>query len=208
MWRGVLSRANQPVVGTGANSHIAFTGRICEYPNMDLGLDIRELELTDRAEASQLQSTGAKAIGVKRLRERHHALARLLAQGVKPGEAALIAGYCPSRVSILQRDPAFQELLTHYRSQMNLAAIDLGTRLGHLGSTAIEELQERLEEAPETFTNRELMEASELAADRTGYGPQSTTKNLNVNVNLAQRLEAARKRAGDAPPLPAPKAVS
>jgi hypothetical protein len=36
------------------------------------------------------------------------------------------------------------------------------------------------------------MEITKLGADRTGFGPQSSQ--LNVNVDLSGRLEAARKR--------------
>ena len=39
----------------------------------------------------------------------------------------------------------------------------------------------------------QLMELTKLGADRTGHGPQSST-NLNVRVDLADRLKAARQR--------------
>ena len=47
---------------------------------------------------------------IKRLTHRHHNLARTLASGVKPGDAAIMCGYSPCRGFILQTTPAFNRL--------------------------------------------------------------------------------------------------
>lgn len=131
---------------------------------------------------------------VKRVSERHHSLARLLAAGVKPGEAAIILGYHPSRVSILQSDPAFKELMFFYRKNVDLEYAEVHQRMAGLSKEALAELTERLEQSPEKFSTQALIELLTVLADRTGHGPQTTTKNLNVNVDLGDRLAAARKR--------------
>lgn len=140
------------------------------------------------------EEKGSAAPAIKRLSERHHALARNLASGMKPGEAALICGYVSSRVSILQADPAFKELVEFYRRDVTAQYRDLHQRLGGLAMDAAEELAERLEETPEDLSIGQLMEITKMGADRTGYGPQSSTTNLNINIGAADRLKAARER--------------
>jgi len=140
------------------------------------------------------EEKGSRAPALKRLGERHHALARALASGLSPGEAAVICRYELSRVSILQSDPAFRELLTFYRDDVNRQYLGLHEQLSGLASDAAEELATRLTEEPEKFSIGQLMEVTKMGADRTGHGPQSSSTNVNVNVDLAGRLEAARKR--------------
>lgn len=130
---------------------------------------------------------------LKRIKDSHHAVARLLADGVRPIEIALITGYAPGRISHLNKDPAFRELVDFYRQNIDLARQDLHDRLAALSFDAAQELQRRLEESPDDFSLKELMSVVAMTADRTGYGPKTTQ--VNVNVNLAERLEAARRRA-------------
>jgi hypothetical protein len=96
------------------------------------------------------------------LRASHHQLAQLLVKGVSESEASLITGYSISRISILQRDPTFAELLANYSTQRELAFADTLDRMRVLGLSALDELQERLENDPTRWTNREVMEMAEL----------------------------------------------
>ena len=153
---------------------------------------VRELDAADIALLSEERGTQAPAI--KRLSERHHALARNLAGGMAPGDAAIVCGLSSSRVSILQADPAFRELVLFYRSAVQAEYRDLHVRLSGLALDAADELAGRLEEDPESLSTGQLMEVVKMGADRTGFGPQSSSTNLNVNVDLAGRLEAARRR--------------
>lgn len=175
---------------------------------MDVGLDIfrttgraakpctatrvRELDESDLVLLGE--EKGSKAPALKRLGERHHALARALASGMAPGEAAIVCRYDSSRVSILLDDPAFRELLVFYRESVNEKYLGLHEQLGGLAGDAAEELADRLEQEPEKFSVGQLMEVVKMGADRTGHGPQSSTTNVNVNVDLASRLQEARKR--------------
>ena len=151
---------------------------------------VRELDHADMVLLSS--ERGVKPSAVKRLTERHHALARNIASGMSITEAALFQGYTISRVSILQGDPAFKELLGFYRADAQRPYRDLHVRLSGLAMDAAEELSNRMEEEPDKVSIGQLMELTKMGADRTGFGPQAT--NLNVNVDLAGRLEAARKR--------------
>lgn len=153
---------------------------------------VRELE---RADLELLATEkGSKSNAIKRITDRHHALARLLARGHPPSQAAAIAGYCLSRVSVLQDDPAFRELLEFYRSEVDVAFRGVDAKLAGVASDALDLLQERLEEEPDKVSTNQLMEVVKLGADRTGFGPQSSSMNMNVNVNMADKLEAARRR--------------
>lgn len=159
-------------------------------PNPVVAAVVRELDHADMVLLAV--EKGSKPSAVKRLTDRHHALARNIASGMAIGDAAILQGYTISRVSILQGDPAFKELLSFYRDAAERPYRDLHVRLSGLAMDAAEELSSRLEDEPEKIPIGQLMELTKMGADRTGYGPQAT--NLNVNVDLAGRLEAARKR--------------
>lgn len=130
---------------------------------------------------------------IKRLRETHHALAKAIADGLSQTDAAIRTGYSISRVSILMGDPTFQELVEHYRENRALAYRDMHQAMADLGLDALQELHARLEETPEELSNQLLHDIAKTFADRTGYAP--VAKSVNVNVDIAGRLAAARKRA-------------
>lgn len=157
-------------------------------------VQVRALDDTDIALLQE--ERGTKAPPLKRLSERHHALARCLASGMEPGDAAITCGYVASRVSILQVDPAFQELLSFYRQHVEEKYLDMHGVLAGLSLDAAMELRERLETDMQaddkSMSVGQLVELTKLGADRTGFGPQSSQ--VNVNVDLAGRLQAARER--------------
>lgn len=135
----------------------------------------------------------SEAPPIKKLRERHHALARILASGVSHSEASLICNYSISRISILLDDPSFKELIHLYRETTAEKYFDGHKAMAELHLDSIEELRERLEDDPENFSNGQLMELAKLTADRTGLGPSTKTE-VDVKVGLADRMAAGRKR--------------
>lgn len=142
------------------------------------------------------QPAARKAHGaalIKKLRDSHHALAKLLAQGMKDVEVSAITGYTTVRIRQLKEDPTFGELLSFYREQLTIVERSFHDRLVSVGFDALQELAHRLDENPAEFKPRELKEVAEMVADRTGFGPKTTQ--VNVNVDLAARVEAARRRA-------------
>lgn len=165
---------------------------------------VRELEVKDLKLLEE--EKGSKPPALKRLADRHHALARCLASGMAERDAAMACGYVLSRVSILKNDPAFKELLEFYRDETNAQYRDLHARLAGISMDATQLLQEQLEAdldkeiEDRTLTPAQLMALTQMGADRTGHGPQSS-QNVNVNVNLANRLEAARKRVQNRPTI-------
>lgn len=157
----------------------------------------RELTVEDLAALGQ--EKGVKPTALKRLSERHHALARLLAAGKPPGEAAAILNYDPSRVSILQADPTFRELMLFYKEEVIEPTYrDFHSKLSSLAEDAVDLLADRLADDPDSISTAMALEITKTAADRTGFGPSSQTTQVNVNVNLADRLKVARDRAREA----------
>lgn len=152
---------------------------------------VREVEDSDLARIAT--DRGTQPVRLKKIGERHHALARLLAAGTPPGEAAAIMNLQPAWVSSLQSDPAFVELITLYREKVDTAFVDTLDHIAGLSRDTVVELRDRLETDPEAFSNNQLLDLFKTMADRSGHGPTSTQ--VNINADLAGRLDAARQRA-------------
>lgn len=163
-------------------------GRAAKEPTVVL---VRELVPEDL----ELLATekGVKAPELKRIRDVHHALARLLATGMPESHAAEATGYSLSRISILKADPTFIELLQFYREQGSIEVGDFTDRLVQTAKMAQEIIQDRMIDSPELFENDELRKLAVDFADRAGFAPNKA-KNVTVNINLAGRLERARQR--------------
>lgn len=149
----------------------------------DLGTE-RDLELIRNP-----PKLGSTTPVLKQLRNTHHMAARLLAEGKSNNDVSLITGYSPSRISILQDDPAFEELIAYYKANVEAQYINVHERLASLGMASLEELQERLEVSPGTYAVRELMELAELCLDRSVTQGAVTSAGagkggLTVNVNF------------------------
>lgn len=127
----------------------------------------RELTRSDLDLVLNPPEKGIVASPIAKLRNSHHMLARLLAEGRKNGECALMTGYSPSRISILQNDPAFQDLLAYYKANTEAKYLDVHERLATLGLATLDELQERLEENPDSFSNKDMLALAEFALDRS-----------------------------------------
>ena len=153
------------------------------------GAEIRELELGELSMPSAVPGVQA----VLRIKARHFALAKALAEGIEPAVAAAITGYAPGTVSQLCQDPTFQNLIASYRQDIEGEYVNVHQKLATLTVTAMDELQERIENNPEEVKTTVLTDIMTKGLDRIGHGPTSKT-DVNVNVNLASRLEAARKR--------------
>lgn len=155
-------------------------------------VEVRQLTDADLAMLSTERGIAPKEL--KRLGDAHHALARALASGMKPAEASILTGYTVSRISVLRTSPQFQDLVEFYSAHQTDVYADVQARMQNLSLDALETLRTRLEEEPEEFGSAMLLEIVKTLADRTGFGPSSKTTNLNVNLDLAGRLERARAR--------------
>ncbi len=75
----------------------------------------------------------------------------------------------------MQNDPAFQELVTYYKSQADQMFLDVHAKLAGLGEAIVEELQERLESDPDEIPINTLLRMGEFALDRSSAPPKSKT---------------------------------
>src|SRR5215203_602971 len=123
---------------------------------------------------------------IQRIRSSHHALARCLASGMKASQASLITGYTQNRICILQADPTFIALVQDYRNEAKDIFADLNERMTNLSLDTIEELHERLHDAPEAFSIGMLLDVVKAFADRTGHGPGQEVK-LTVAPSMIDR---------------------
>lgn len=158
----------------------------------------RQLTERDLAECRG-QKVATKAPHIKKIRQRHHLLARSLASGMADFEICAACDVTPSRLSILKNDPLFADLVRVYQEKAQEQFIEFQGRLAEVATDAVELLGDRMEEAPDTFDNRELMDIVKMGADRTGHGPSSST-NHNHHHDIGARLDAARKRLAPKPP--------
>jgi hypothetical protein len=142
---------------------------------------------------------------LKALRQSHHQLARVLAQGTANEEAAIICGMSPSRISSLRSDPAFSELLAYYQAmeteQYGVARADMHERLASLGFDAVETLHEKLLEDPEGFDNKTLLAIVEATSDRTGHGKTSTVQHDHTHSLSPEAIAKIKSSVAGRQPL-------
>ena len=136
---------------------------------------VRPLKLPDDLPLLQ-QASPAPRKTISQIRHSHHQLARLLATGTDQNECSLITGYAPAYISVLKTDDSFQELMAYYATQAEQRHIDVLDRMRSLGLSTLEELQQRLEENPESYSLRELMEQAELMLVKPMQAARSTVQ--------------------------------
>jgi hypothetical protein len=170
-------------------THVRTLGRPAKPPDVEIIGEVTDadIELLETPRPPQAASPGVK------LKDRHHSVARLLAAGHKPWEVCAMTGYSASHLSLLQGDPAFEDLLSFYRKHADAAGADLPGRVRDTAALAVTRMAERLE-SEEMLDFGELTKATRDLLDRAGHSPK-TTKEVNITIGLAERVEQARQRA-------------
>lgn len=145
-----------------------------------------ERDLTEADLVALSLPRGTSPRSLVRIHASHHSLARCLATGMKPQQAALVTGYSPGRISALQGDAAFCALVADYQAEAKSIFADLAERMNDLSLDAIEIIQERLHDSPEGFTIPVLLDLVKAFADRTGHGPNQEV-HLKMSTDLIDR---------------------
>lgn len=114
---------------------------------------------------------------LKRVREKHHTVARLIAKGMQQSLVATISGYDQAYLSVLLNNPAMQELIEMYRMQAGAVHEVVGEKLRTVGLKALEKLDEQIE--ANKLSNNDLIQAAKLGFDRAGHGPTSTQRTVS-----------------------------
>lgn len=159
-------------------------------PNGSIERALSEADFNLLADGARAEAPGAR---ISKVRASHHRLARILSDGASLIEASAMTGYTPSHISILKADPTFAELLQGYIDQKIEIFNQANEKMLMTLDTTLDELQHRVENKPETIDNHTLVEIVKAVADRTGHG---TSTRVDVKFDIADRLDAARRRAG------------
>jgi len=130
---------------------------------------------------------------IRLLRERHHSVARLVAEGVPQEVVAAITQYTAPYISTLLQAPAMVQLVEHYRSNGNAAAQHIGENLRVVAGMSLERLREKVE--MDQLSNNELLAAAKLGYDRSGHGPSSSLHAIHEHHLVPPEEIAARHAA-------------
>jgi hypothetical protein len=171
----------------------------------------RELSADDLMRLAATPPRADYVPAVKRLSQRHHRQAQLIAEGYKLREVAAIVGSTPERLTQLQRDPSFMELVAFYGDQRMTVALETGARVrGNLEETLVatsEEIRRRTTD-PEQVKHMpisELRQIATFAADRTVAPPKVSqpiaAAPTSITLSFGRELEPQVPK--DVTPAPA-----
>jgi len=154
-------------------------------------------------EAADLTAMGPRRASIVAIRDRHHAIARLSAQGWSARRIAESMGLGVIGLRQLLRDPAMTELIAEFHAEMDAGAmehIDETARImNRCRNMAWGLIQDRLEDSINGGQELPLSWLSNIAgdsADRTGYAKR--TEQVNINVDAASTLSRAIARSARA----------
>lgn len=158
--------------------------------------DLRELALT-RMEQDVAAPAALPVLDdptdLKRIKERHHHVARLIANGMTQRLVASICNYDESYLSILLNNPSMMELVELYRIQAGASVEVITERLRTMALKATEKLNDKLD-ADEITDVNELTSIAKLGFDRSGQGPQSKQHVVKEN-HIIDHAELQRHNA-------------
>jgi len=155
--------------------------------------DLRQLVLA----SGDIQVDEDDPNDLKKIKEKHHHVARLIADGLKQSLVATISGYTESYISVLLNAPAMQELIELYRIKNGAATQIAVEKLKTVGLKALEKLDARI--TADELDNNELISTAKLGLDRSGHGPQSKTaivseEHIFDHAKLAELNKDAKRR--------------
>jgi hypothetical protein len=127
---------------------------------------------------------------IQRLREIHHRAACEVASGKTMTEVAIATGRSPARIMDLCRDPAFKELISYYRTQIEEVDISLAALAMQdykdINDLARGELIKRLEDPAKMgeIPVDELRHLMITTGDRTTMPPKIATPGATIPVKI------------------------
>lgn len=151
---------------------------------------------------------------LQRLRATHHRQALLLAEGKTVSQVAAIVGCTTARLTQLQKDPAFVDLVAYYQDQVMAAMLSdtarLADKIVDVGEMAVDELRERLEDDAQRKSMRteEVRKIAEFAMDRTVAPPKAAPgaaiapAQVTINFGTSLRLPSELRDDTDGPAGP------
>ena len=133
---------------------------------------------------------------LQKIRTIHHQIAVLLAGGTKAVDIARTLGMTPARIYMLQKDPAFCELLSAYKASSLKDTLNIQARAVGLSTLAMEQLMDKLLEEGEEdqLSPSMLLKISTEMLDRAGYSPQAMAKGVGSGDAPSENQLAAMKK--------------
>lgn len=166
---------------------------------------LRPLTARDMERLGEAPKVGVPIL--QRLRATHHRQAQLLASGKSVSETAAIVGCTPQRLTQLQADPAFSDLVAYYQDQLMAAMLSdtarLKDKIVDVGEMAVDELRERMEDDAKrrAMKTGEIRRIAEFAMDRTVappvVAPPTNTAPAAITINFGTPV--ADQRPNSAP---------
>ena len=143
---------------------------------------------------------------LQRLSHGHHRLAQMLALKRPVHEISALTGYSIFWIAALKKDEMFKKLLMAYEGDREGVFVDVMERVRMLGLTMLDELQYRFEKDPDSWTNRQLLDALELLLIKSGLavkaqgslGALGGGSNVSVNVKFVTAEKAGGPSTLDA----------
>jgi hypothetical protein len=148
-----------------------------------------------------LGEAGERPRVIKAVRDHHHRVARLIAEGKRTSEVAAEVGLTVSRVSILKGDPEFARLVEGYRERLDEIRDEVFAHVYRkaelLRMNALDAMNERYENDPHAITDAEsrahLQITNEMLEEKVSRSVQ-LHGNLR-DMSLAQLVHERRARA-------------
>lgn len=141
-------------------------------------------------------------VALDQYRERHHAVARLIAIGATHDHIRRQTGITFKRISILLNDPSFKELVALYRDDVEKIwnrNVDQYLDLGMSNMIQTEAMiQDQLEEADEAGEKLPLLTLNRLSQDRADRFGYPKTSQVEHKHDFAALLDRAIERSGKA----------
>ena len=135
---------------------------------------------------------------LQKIRSIHHQVAIMLAGGTKAMEISRTLGLAPSRIYILQQDPAFQELLEAYKGASISESLDAQMRALGLGTLAMEQLMDKMLSETDEFSPSLLLKVATEMLDRSGYSPAAQARGkLNELLPSEDQIQALKQLERD-----------
>lgn len=156
-------------------------------------VDERQLERDDLNRLPDVRGVGTKRL--QKIRAVHHRTAQLAAAGMSNVAIAASVGMNPDTIGHLRNDPAFQELLAHYQEMEKELWKDVREKAATLGITAVEELQARLLDNPDSVPTKALLEIMQSGLDYGGHKSEQKNIHLHTTPDELARIKAGARES-------------
>jgi len=133
---------------------------------------------------------------LEKIRAVHHKIAQMLASGMREMDVAAATGKHFNTITTLKKDPSFRELMEHYQEEEHAIWVDVRQRAAQLGMSAIEAIEERVEENPEDIPTKTLLSVMQGGLDYGGHRPAERRENLDVKATPDDIEKIKQRRQG------------